>query len=219
LEIYEIIADYEQWFYGLTVVWTFLEGESFVILAGAAAYHGALNLPLLIASAWFGSFAGDQFYFFIGRRYGHRLLRRFPKMQVGVDTALELLHKYHVGFILSFRFIYGLRNVSSFACGMSELAWTRFLALNFIAAGVWATAFAGAGYLLGSAFEAMLGDIARNFGLVMLAIFIFVAWLAVELHQRRKLRASHAHPAPPPAAEAVARPAAETTTRKGPGAH
>jgi membrane protein DedA with SNARE-associated domain len=130
-----------------------------------------------------------------------------------------LLHRHHVGFILTFRFIYGLRNVSSFACGMSEVAWPRFFMLNFVAAGIWATTFAGAGYLLGNAFEAMLGDIARNFGLVMLAIFIFVAWLAVELHQRRKRRlASHAHPAAPPVAGTVAQPAVETT-RKGPGAH
>jgi membrane protein DedA with SNARE-associated domain len=193
-EIYQTIADYDRWFYLITVVWTFFEGESFVVLAGAAAYHGILSLPLIIASAWIGSFAGDQFYFFIGRRYGETLLRRFPRWREGVDTALDWLHQYHVGFILSFRFIYGVRNVSSLACGMSEITWIRFLMLNFIAAGLWATTFACGGYVLVVAFESVLGQIARDVALLMLAAFLVVVWLLVRRHSKRKIHAMHAHP-------------------------
>jgi membrane protein DedA with SNARE-associated domain len=185
LEIYELIAEYGRWFYAVTVVWTFLEGETFVIFAGAAAFHGFISLPPLIAAAWFGSFAGDQFYFFIGRRYGQRLLIRFPRWRGGVDLALGFLHKYHIGFILTFRFVYGVRNFSSFAMGMSDLSWPRFLALNFLAAGAWACTFAGAGYFLGQAFEAVLGEIARDFGLVMLAVFLVIVWTILALYRRR----------------------------------
>ena len=187
MEIYELIAEYGRWFYVITVIWTFLEGETFVIFAGAAAFHGFIDLPLLIACAWFGSFAGDQFYFLVGRRYGQRLLIRFPRWRGGVDLALGFLHKYHVGFILTFRFVYGVRNFSSFAMGMSELSWPRFFALNFVAAGAWASSFAGAGYFLGKAFEAMLGEIARDFGLAMLAVFLTIVWVILALY-RRKVR-------------------------------
>ncbi len=185
MDIYDIIERYDDWFYLVTVIWTFLEGETFVIFAAAASSHGLLNLPLLIACAWLGSFGGDQFYFFVGRRYGQWLLARFPRWRGGVDLALGLLHKYHVGFILSFRFIYGVRNFSSFAMGMSELPWPRFLVLNFIAAGMWALTFAGAGFLLGKAFEAFLGEIARDFGLVMLALFLIVISVVMALYKRR----------------------------------
>lgn len=194
-DIYQIIADYDRWFYLITVVWTFFEGESFVVLAGAAAYHGILNLPLIIGSAWFGSFAGDQFYFYLGRRYGDKLLQRFPRWRSGVDTALEWLHQYHVGFILSFRFIYGVRNVSSLACGMSEITWVRFLILNFIAAGLWATTFAGGGYVLAKTFESVLGQVARDVALAMLAVFLAVVWFLVRRHSKRKIQAlQQAHP-------------------------
>lgn len=186
--IYETLAEYSDWFYLVTVLWAFLEGESFVILAGAASYHGALNLPLLIISAWIGSFSGDQFYFFLGRRYGQRMLDRYPRWRGGVDQALRLLHDYHIGFILSFRFIYGVRNVASFAVGMSEVRWMRFVMLNFIAAGLWATTFAGAGFLLAKAFEAVLGELARTFGLVMLAVFLIAAWVVLRVHRRRQER-------------------------------
>ena len=188
LDIYSLIEKYEDLFYVITFVWAFLEGETFVIFAGAAASQGMLNQYILILAAWLGSFCGDQLYFWIGRRYGHRLLKRFPKMQGGVNVALGMLHKYHVGFILSFRFIYGVRNFSSFAMGMSPIPWPRFVALNFIAAFVWANAFAWAGYLLGKTFEAVLGDIAKDFGLIMLCVFGLVGLILFLVHRRGKAR-------------------------------
>lgn len=188
IDIYSLIAEYHDWFYFITFAWTFLEGETFVIFAGAAASQGLLNAYWLVVAAWTGSFLGDQLYFLLGRKYGHRLLKRFPKLQGGVNVALDMLHKYHVGFILSFRFIYGVRNFSSLAMGMSMISWPRFAALNFIAAGLWANCFVWAGYLLGVAFEAVLGDIAKDFGLVMLGVFATVGIVLFIVHRRGKAR-------------------------------
>jgi len=188
IDINHLIAEYHDWFYIITFLWTFLEGETFVIFAGAAASQGTLNLLWLVAAAWLGSFAGDQLYFLVGRNYGHRLLKRFPRLQGGVNIALDMLHKYHVGFILSFRFIYGVRNFSSLAMGMSMISWPRFAMLNFIAAGLWANSFIWAGYMLGVAFEAVLGDIAKDFGLVMLGIFATVGIVLFFVHRRSKAR-------------------------------
>lgn len=186
IDIYHLIEQYREWFYVITFVWTFLEGETFVIFAGAASSQGLLHVYWLIAAAWLGSFCGDQLYFWVGRKYGHRLLKRFPKLQGGVNVALDMLHKYHVGFILSFRFIYGVRNFSSLAMGMSMISWPRFAMLNFVAAGLWANAFTWAGYLLGVAFEAVLGNIAKDFGLIMLGIFGTVGIVLFFVHRRGK---------------------------------
>ena len=197
--IEQTIAHYGGYFYLLTFAWTALEGETFVLLAGYAASHGLLNLPILMVCAWLGSFAGDQFYFLLGRRFGTRVLQRFPRWQPGVDRALRLLERYNTGFILSFRFIYGVRNFSSFAMGMSPLRWTRFLMLNFIAAGVWAAAFAGGGYVFGEALSAVLGDAAEILGLVALVIFIVIVTYLV----RRQKRVGGVI-ADPPSAESAA---------------
>ena len=104
---------------------------------------------------------------------------------------MRWLERYNTGFILSFRFIYGVRNISSFAMGMSAIRWQRFLALNFLAAGVWAMSFVAAGYFLGHAFRAGLGHLVRSFSLVMLAAFVAFAsavWLAHRLQCRRQIR-------------------------------
>jgi membrane protein DedA with SNARE-associated domain len=185
VDILEAIKEYGNYYYAIVFMWTFLEGETFVIFSGVAAREGILDLPTLIAFAWLGSFLGDQLYFLIGRRYGARLLLRFPRWKPGVDHALNLLKKYSTGFILSFRFIYGVRNFSSFAMGMSGLAWSRFALLNFIAAGVWAVCFAGAGYLAGMALQHILGDLATGFGLLMLAAFLIAIAVLFKMSRRR----------------------------------
>jgi len=189
MDVQELIRQHGLWVYVFTFVWTFFEGETFVLFCGFAAAQGLLNAPLLVIAAWTGSFAGDQFYFWVGRHFGLMLLARRPFWRARVDKALVWLRRFDVGFILSFRFIYGIRNISSFALGISGIDWRRFLVLNFIAAGLWAVTFAGAGYLFGQASEAMLGDLAVKFRVVALGVFVVVVGagsLAFLWHRRRR---------------------------------
>ena len=175
MEINRLIAEHGAWFYLIAFIWTFLEGETVVLFAGFAAAQGMLNPFLLLVATGLGSFAGDQSCFWLGRHFGVRLLDRFPRWRFGVEAALRWLERYNTGFILSFRFIYGVRNFSSFAMGMSAIRGKRFLALNFLAAALWAASFIAVGYFLGHAFRAVLGDIARSFSLAMLGVFVAIA--------------------------------------------
>jgi membrane protein DedA with SNARE-associated domain len=191
MDISQLIAEHGACFYLIAFVWTFLEGETFVLFAGFAAAQGLLNPLLLLLVTWLGSFAGDQTYFWVGRYFGLRMLNRFPRWRYGVEAALYWLERYNTGFILSFRFIYGVRNFSSFAMGLSAVHWKRFLALNFLAAGLWAASFVAVGYFLGHAFRAVLGHLVRSFSLVMLAAFVAFAvavWAIHRLQRRRQLR-------------------------------
>lgn len=191
MDIRQLIAEHGGYFYLIAFIWTFLEGETFVLFAGFAAAQGLLNPILLLAATWLGSFTGDQTYFWIGRYFGLRLLNRFPKWRDGVESALYWLERYNAGFILSFRFIYGVRNFSSFAMGMSAVHWKRFLSLNLLAAWLWAGSFVALGYFLGHAFRAVLGHIVRSVSLVMLGAFIVFAvavWGFHRVQKRRQLR-------------------------------
>lgn len=190
MDISQLIAQNGVFFYPIAFVWTFLEGETIILFAGFAAAQGLVDPWLLLGSAWLGSFCGDQCYFWIGRNFGTALLDRFPRWRGGVDMALYWLERYNTGFILSFRFIYGVRNFSSFAMGLSAVNWARFLKLNFLAAGVWAAMFVSVGYFLGHACRAMLGDIARSFSMVMLGAFVVLAggmWLLHRFQKRRQM--------------------------------
>lgn len=184
--VFDLIKSYGEWFYVITFIWTFFEGETFVIFAGLAAAHDILRLDLLILAAWSGSYCCDQTMFYLGRRFGPRILDRFPKMRPGVESALGWTRKNSTVFILTFRFIYGVRNFASFAIGMSGVTWPRFAVLNFIAAGVWAISFAGAGYILGEVLGAVIGEHIHTAMVGMLVLFIVIVGGKFLLKRRAK---------------------------------
>jgi membrane protein DedA with SNARE-associated domain len=181
--IERLAHDYPALSYLATFVWTFFEGETFVLVAGFAAAEGAVNAPLLLLSAWLGSFAGDQCWFWVGRQFGQRVLARRPVWRARVDRALAWLERFDAGFILTFRFIYGIRNISSFALGVSAIGWRRFMLLNFAGAGIWAISFVGAGYLFGDAFDHVASGI--KIAVLSAAALLGGACLVYRLRRRR----------------------------------
>lgn len=188
--IQHLASEYGAYIYALIFIWTFFEGETFVIFAGFAASQDILDWTGVFLCAWLGSFFGDQLYFWIGRRWGTKLLERIPRWRPGVELALDFLRRYNTTFILSFRFIYGVRNFASFAMGMSGLDPARFAFLNCIAAFAWALSFAGFGYVFGEALESVLDDIIQIFGIFMLTFFSLAFGLVVFLRRRHKREAA-----------------------------
>ena len=101
---------------------------------------------ILLISVWLGSFAGDQFWFTLGRRFGERAIRRIPGAAARLPAAMGFINRFGNAFILMFRFAYGIRNVAAAACGMAGINRLRFAVLNFIAAGLWSATFVAAGW-------------------------------------------------------------------------
>ena len=176
--------------YPVLLIGTFMEGETVLVLGGIAAHLHYLSLDRVILCGFCGSVCGDQLYFYIGRRHGNALLSRRPHWQANVQRVLRKLEHHQTLLILSFRFMYGLRTVTPFAIGMSDVPWLRFAILNFIGAAVWATSLGLAGYFFGRAVEAVLGDIRHYEVEVMGAIVVvaFAVWIVHAYWQRRMER-------------------------------
>jgi len=147
------------------------------LFAGYAAHSGALNLWALVAVCWFGSFTGDTVRFWIGRRFGIGWLEGFPRAHRAILIATQLANRHHVWMILLHRYPHGIRGVAGFAYGISPLPWPTFLALNFVAAGLWTCAVLSAGYAFGRVSEKVMSDASSAIGLVMLIAFLGLSWL------------------------------------------
>ena len=181
----ELIKSYG---YLAILIGTFLEGETILILGGFAAHMGFLELPWVIASAITGSFSGDQLYYYIGRHFGRKIIAKRLSWQVGAQKVYKHLHRHQNLLILTFRFFYGLRNVTPFAVGAAHISRLRFFLLNLIGAVIWAIAFAYAGYLFGEAFRLLLDDFKRYelyvlLGLVLVGVMV---WLITLVRHRRR---------------------------------
>jgi membrane protein DedA with SNARE-associated domain len=156
----------------------------FALFAGYAAHSGALQLGTLILVCWFGSFAGDALRFWIGRRFGTRWLGFFPRLERAVQTAARLADRHYVLMILFHRYPHGIRGVAGFAYGMSRLPWPTFLAINFIAAGVWSSTVVLAGYAFGQVSEKLMSDASSGIGSVMLVVFLGLSWILTRKLER-----------------------------------
>jgi membrane protein DedA with SNARE-associated domain len=174
------------WGYPAIVIGAFLEGETVLLLAGFAAHAGYLELQWVIAGAFAGSALGEQFYFLLGKRYGERVIARFPRLQRQAARVRALLARHQTGAILSVRFLYGLRTVGPMAIGASGVRWLRFTALDSLAAIVWASGVAGAGYAFGKGVELWLGELKRVEG--ALAGVLVVAGAVMWWLRLRRLR-------------------------------
>lgn len=177
----------ENYGYLAILIGTFLEGESILVLGGIAAHMGLLEAQWVILSAFFGSTFGDQLYFFIGRRWGNSIISRWPTWKARMDRVHKIMEKWHSWIILFFRFWYGLRNVTPFALGMSEVKTSLFVTLNIIGAILWAVSVTMAGYLFGAVVETVIGDI-KKYQMYLLtgaALAGLIFWI-ISLRLRKK---------------------------------
>jgi len=188
MSLEQLIAEYG---YLAILLITFIEGETIVILAGVAAHLGYLELQWVIASAVAGSFSGDQLWYYIGRHWGPKIIARRLSWQESAQKVYKHLHRHQYWLILTFRFYYGLRNVTPFVVGSAHIPRLRFFTLNLIGAIVWAITFAYIGYGLGEASQFFVDDF-RRYGLYFLGVLVLIGsglWLVALVRRRRKARA------------------------------
>lgn len=165
---------------------TFLEGETMVIVGGFLAHHGTLDPVTVAVSAFAGSFVGDQFWFFLGRRHADRALVKGVTRNPAFKNVVSAIEDHPRKFILSFRFFYGLRIVSPIAVGLTEIPARQFFIFNLISGVLWSVTFTAVGYLGGKAIESILGEVkkfeslalaAAGLALGVFAIYQVGAWL------------------------------------------
>ena len=167
--------------YFAVLVGAFLEGETVLALAGLAAFRGYLDFYTVVAIALAAGFAGDQFYFFLGRHKGARILQRFPDAEARAHRFDAMLARWHAPLLSGIRFMYGFRIIGPVLLGMGRVPAWKFMVYNFIGAAIWAPLIAGIGYLFGSALESVLDDL-KNVELWGLVVVLLVALGAVVLH-------------------------------------
>lgn len=179
--------------YWVLFLWTFLEGEAGLILAGFLAYQGYFSVPGVMATAFCGAFCGDQFYFYLGRLKGRYLLAHSHYLVRKLRKGLRLIERYGNLVAFSSRYTYGFRIVLPIILGMTPFPSMRFLWLNLASACSWSIIFTLAGYLFGTSAALVVGsDVKRyeHYLLAALAGVIFLIWSGHFFHAwRRRLPA------------------------------
>lgn len=167
--------------YGLIAVFLgcVAEGESAAILGGFFAHQHVFVIWQALLAAFLGAFVGDTFFFFLGHSFAeHRWVRRLRR-RPGFNHAYRLVRKHPNIFVLSNRYIYGMRLVGGVASGLSGIPVWRFVLLNALSSLVWALLFVTLGYVFGLGAEQIVGRALLHHQRLLIALGIGLAVVIV----------------------------------------
>jgi len=184
------------WTYLLVGVFAFAEtgafvgllvpGETVLLIGGAVAGQGAVDIYILIGIAWFAAWAGDTTSFLIGRRLGRDfVMRHGPRFGITHERfeGVERYFERHGGkTVFIGRFVGVVRALAPFIAGSSGMRYRHFLPYSVLGTGLLNTGVA----LLGYAFSRSI-DTAAEYaerGAFLLGTLIVAVVAAIVAYRR-----------------------------------
>ena len=179
------------WTYALVGFFAFAEtgafiglvapGETVMLLGGAVAGQGTINVYVLIALAWTMACAGDVTSFFLGRRLGRGfLLAHGPRFGFSHDRLhqVEDFFSRHGGkTIFLGRFVGFVRAFAPFIAGSSGMRFRQFFPYSVLGCGLWVSATVVIGYVFSKSIDTAINYAGK--GAVILGTLIVVVVGAV----------------------------------------
>ncbi len=156
--------------------------ETLLTFCGYLVYKGHMVLPLAFVAALGGSMSGITISYSLGRRFGLPLIHRYGKYLRLTEAHINKAHEWfervgHWGLTFGY-FVPGVRHLTAYAAGMSEVSSHHFAMYAYSGAILWVSAFFALGYFLGERWEAVSKDIHHYMAYLWIGGFILViAWL------------------------------------------
>ncbi|WP_339653939.1 DedA family protein [uncultured Salegentibacter sp.] len=136
------------WVYIIFFLGIFIEGELVFLSAVIAASHGHLNLWLVITIAILATITSDVVYFNLGKRRVAIWMQK-SKWKFKIEAVNQKLEKNRGLFLISYRFLYGLRIATPLVLGTQKISQLEFLKFSIISTLIWAIVFTSIGWAFG----------------------------------------------------------------------
>jgi membrane protein DedA with SNARE-associated domain len=179
----------ERYGYWAVFLGSFLEGETILVIAGYSISRGYLDAGTTYLLAASGAALGDSMYYWIGRRFGPRVIRRLPTARPVRARAALLLRRWKRRSAFIARFAYGLRLVLPLLIGVARMRPAVFHLYNTLAALCFAAVYLTLGFLFGEAAQELLGRVRPYEGRILagFALTGLLIWAVREwrLHRAR----------------------------------
>lgn len=130
----------------------FLPGDSLLLTLGLISARGDIELKYLIPSLIIATILGDNFSYFLGRKYSEKVRVNIGRFYLE-EKHLVLAHKFyqrHGGKTILFcKFIAFVRTFAPFVAGTSKMGLGRFLLFDIAGAILWVGGIVGGAHYLG----------------------------------------------------------------------
>jgi membrane protein DedA with SNARE-associated domain len=167
--------------------------ETLLTFCGYLIYSGHLSFPLAYATAVAGSASGMTISYWLGRTFGLRLIHRYGRYLHITEEHILRVHQWfegvgHWGLTFGY-FVPGVRHLTAYAAGMSELESHIFALFAYSGTCLWVATFMGLGYFLGERWEAVEKNIHGYLVLGTVTVAVLIAgYLSWRKFIRKKTR-------------------------------
>lgn len=154
-------------------------GEVAMVLGGVLVSQNRAALGLMCGIAAVAAVTGDSAGYWLGRRYGVRLLDWPPladRFGDRVDGAMDYIREHGGRAVIFGRWASVVRTFVPFGVGMTGMSYRRFVMFSVPAAASWALVFVLLGYAAGASWEVVQGYAGRA-SLVLLIILVIAVGL------------------------------------------
>lgn len=173
-----------------------LPEEVAIVFAGVRSAHGDMFTPFAYAACLLGALVGDAAMYHIGRRFGHSLIRRKPKLAKLLHADREELfenaiQRHGLKVLLIARFMIGVRGPVYLAAGVVRIPFKRFLIWDLVCATTVVSIFFGLSYYLvvfsGDKISQMFRDTEVILTVAGLTVGGTIAFFMLRRHRRKLL--------------------------------
>lgn len=158
-------------------------------VATVLAGQGVLDYPSVAVAALAGGWCGDSIGYWVGRRWGERLIptegRLGARVREAYDRAAPWLGRHPVYSVTVARLVSFVRTVMPLGAGASGITYPRFLAFEAVGVTLWVAMYMAAGAIAGEAWERATSLL----GVAWLVVFA-AAGLVLWYRRRRTGRAA-----------------------------
>ncbi|HEY4974044.1 MAG TPA: VTT domain-containing protein, partial [Steroidobacteraceae bacterium] len=130
-----------------------------LLIAGAAAAHGLLQLPYALGAALAASLVGDTLMFLIGRYTGWWLLGALCRISLNPESCIlrsaDSFYRRGRQLLVVAKFIPGINTMAPPLAGSMQMRVTQFLPLDLAGAALYIGAYFGVGFLFSDALTAI----------------------------------------------------------------
>lgn len=167
--------------------------ETLLAFAGYLVFQEKLDPLATLLAAFLGSSCGISLSYFLGRLLGMKVLHRHAAK---LHLTEEQLFRAHAWFqrvgkwtLPAGYFIPGVRHLTAFIAGASELDTRIFALFAYAGAAIWSSAFLCAGYFFGREWERMAERLHGRMSLLVVgaAVVILLCYLVKRFLKRRSV--------------------------------
>ena len=162
-----------------------------LMVTGALAARGQLNLAALLGTAVAACLLADTAWFLIGGWMGRRVLRLLCRISLSPDGCVRQTESIFARFgapsLLVAKFVPGFATVATAMAGAMRIRRRPFLMFDAAGATLWAGVGLALGWLFASAIEEIVNTLAElgKWGLMLLALAtaLYVTWKWWQRHR------------------------------------